>query len=125
MRVAVKSWKLTLQYLKSAKLDFKNFSRDSDKMSEDRTKYKKKMQEIKKTHSEFQVQKKRKLKEIRGVAKKNFFQNDLRDCNIWNQSWIMGKFLGRLNQNNQIQLDEERKNLEFKKERLQEKEKKN
>ena len=119
MRVAVKSWKLTLQYLKSAKLDSQKILAETQiKMSEDRTKYKKKMQEIKKTHSEFQVQKeeetKKKLEELR--KKEFFFQNDLRDCNKFGiKVGLWEKFLGRLNQNNQILLDEERKNLESKK----------
>ena len=119
MRVAIKSWKPTLQHLKQAKLEAqKTFAETQIKMSEDRNKYKKKMQEIKKTHSEIQAQYEqgtdKKLKELND--KDRLFQNDLRDCDKFGiKVGFWEKFLGRLNQNNQIQLAEEKKNLESKK----------
>lgn len=112
MRVAIKSWKLTLQYLKSVKLEAqKTFAETQIKMSEDNTKYKKKMHEIKKTHSEMKAQNEKKLHD-----KEKLFQNDLKDCDKFGiKVGFWEKFLGRLNQNNQIQLTQDRKNLESKK----------
>ena len=74
--------------------------------------------EIKKTHSEIQAQNEKKNeKNLNELRKKGFFfQNDLRDCNKFGiKVGFWERFLGRLNQNNQIQLAEERKNLESKK----------